>query len=97
MMILIKYTSHMEKWLKSLKDLNASAKIKVRIRRMQEGNFGDVKPVGEGISEMRVHCRAGYRIYFINQNNEVVILLCGGNKDTQQNDIQFAKKLAREV
>lgn len=61
----------MEKWLKSLKDLNAAIKIKVPIKRMQEGDFGDVKPVGgEGISEIRVHPGAGYRIYFVNQNNK---------------------------
>jgi putative addiction module killer protein len=84
----------MEKWLKSLKDLNAAAKIKIRIRRIQEGNFGDVKPVGEGVSEMRIHCGKGYRVYFTHRNNEVVILLCGGDKDTQPNDIKIAKKLA---
>lgn len=93
-MITVSYTSQMEKWLKSLKDKNAAAKIKVRIRRMQEGNFGDVKPVGNGVSEMRIHCGKGYRVYFINRNNEIVILLCGGDKDTQQEDIKVAKTLA---
>lgn len=93
-MITVSYTSQMEKWLKSLKDKKAAAKIKVRIRRMQEGNFGDVKSVGNGVSEMRIHCGKGYRVYFINRNNEIVILLCGGDKDTQQEDIKVAKTLA---
>nr|WP_238786376.1 type II toxin-antitoxin system RelE/ParE family toxin [Gilliamella sp. ESL0232] len=65
-MITVSYTQQMEKWLKSLKDKTAAAKIKVRIRRMQEGNFGDVKPVGSGVSEMRIHCGKGYRVYFVN-------------------------------
>lgn len=94
-MITVTYTSQMEKWLRSLKDLNAAAKIKVRLRRMQEGNFGDIKPVGNGISEFRIHCGKGYRIYFINRNNKIVVLLCGGDKDTQQTDIKTAKELAK--
>lgn len=95
-MITVSYTPQMEKWLKSLKDKTAAAKIKVRIRRMQEGNFGDVKPVGSGVSEMRIHSGKGYRVYFANRNNEIVILLCGGDKDTQQTDIKIAKELANK-
>ena len=95
-MITVSYTPQMEKWLKSLKDKTAAAKIKVRIRRMQEGNFGDVKPVGSGVSEMRIHCGKGYRVYFVNRNNEIVILLCGGDKDTQQTDIKIAKEIANK-
>jgi putative addiction module killer protein len=95
-MITVSYTPEMEKWLKSLKDKIAAAKIKVRIRRIQEGNFGDVKPVGGGVSEMRIHCGKGYRVYFVNRNNEIVILLCGGDKDTQQADIKIAKELANK-
>lgn len=95
-MITVSYTPLMEKWLKSLKDKTAAAKIKVRIRRMQEGNFGDVKPVGSGVSEMRIHCGKGYRVYLANRNNEIIILLCGGDKDTQQTDIKIAKELANK-
>lgn len=96
-MISIKYTLYMEKWLESLKDQRALARIVSRIERIRNGNFGDVKPVGSGVSKLRVHYGSGYRIYFVNRNNEVVILLCGGDKNSQQNDIQFAKTLAKEA
>lgn len=82
--------------MKSLKDKTAAAKINVRIRRMQEGNFGNVKPIGSSVSEMRIHCGKGYRDYFANRNNEIVILFCGGDKDTQQTDVKIAKELANK-
>ena len=88
-------TERFEKWFKSIKDLNTRAKIDVRIRRMELGNLGDIKPVGEGVSEARIHCGAGYRLYFYLQGDIVIILLCGGDKSTQQQDIEIAKELKK--
>ncbi|EEC7248252.1 TPA: type II toxin-antitoxin system RelE/ParE family toxin [Escherichia coli] len=95
-MIEMKQTPEFEKWLKSLKDKIAKAKILMRLERMEEGNFGDVEPVGDGLSELRIHQGKGYRIYFGNKNNQIVILLCGGDKSTQQLDIKKAKILAKK-
>ncbi len=88
-------TERFEKWFKSLKDINTRAKINVRIRRMELGNLGDIKPVGEGVSEARIHYGAGYRLYFYLQGDIVIILLCGGDKSTQQQDIEIAKELKK--
>ncbi|CDM88109.1 conserved protein of unknown function [Xenorhabdus bovienii] len=79
-MITIERTQDFEKWLKSLKDRIAKAKILIRVERMEEGNFGDVEPVGSGVSELRIHYGQGYRVYFANKNNEIILLLCGGDK-----------------
>jgi putative addiction module killer protein len=84
-------------WLRKLRDLQALARIQVRIRRLSLGNFGDAKPVGEGVSELRIDYGPGYRIYFHQSGNLLVILLIGGNKKTQQLDIAKAKKLAKEA
>ncbi len=84
-------------WLNALRDARAVAKIAARIRRIAEGNFGDVAPVGEGVSEFRVHYGPGYRVYFVRRGEVVVILLCGGDKSTQGRDIVAAKALAKEV
>ena len=83
------------KWLKKLRDDRALAKILERVKRLAEGNPGDVKPVGEGVSEMRVDYGPGYRVYFKDTGREIIILLCGGEKSTQQSDINEAKKIAR--
>ena len=88
-------TQRFEKWFKSLKDMYAKAKIEVMIRRMELGNLGDVKPVGDGISETRIHYGAGYRLYFYMQGEVMIILLCGGDKSTQQKDIEIAKELKK--
>ncbi|HHR6469832.1 TPA: type II toxin-antitoxin system RelE/ParE family toxin [Providencia alcalifaciens] len=95
-MIEIKQTDEVEKWLNSLKDKIAKAKILIRIERMAEGNFGDVKSIGNGLSELRIHQGKGYRVYFGNKNNQIVLLLCGGDKTTQQADINKAKELAEK-
>ncbi|WP_350306806.1 type II toxin-antitoxin system RelE/ParE family toxin [Photorhabdus viridis] len=95
-MIKVNRTPEVERWLKSLKDKTAKAKIIIRIDRMKEGNFGDAEPVGSGISELRIHQGKGYRVYFANRNNEIVLLLCGGDKNTQQQDIKKAKEIAKE-
>lgn len=84
-------------WLDGLKDLRARARVQVRIERLIGGNPGDVEPVGEGVSELRIHYGPGYRVYFKKQGDELVILLAGGVKGTQSSDIKTALRLAREL
>jgi putative addiction module killer protein len=83
-------------WMRRLKDREAKARILVRITRLSLGNPGDVKPVGGGVSEMRIDFGAGYRVYFMQMRAEIVVLLCGGDKTTQATDIARAKRLAAE-
>jgi putative addiction module killer protein len=83
--------------LKALRDLRARAKITQRIDRLELGNPGDVAPVGEGVSEMRINYGPGYRVYIKQRGAEFVVLLCGGDKSTQAADINLAKKLASEL
>ncbi|TYB11547.1 type II toxin-antitoxin system RelE/ParE family toxin [Aggregatibacter actinomycetemcomitans] len=97
MMIQIKTTFLFDEWLKKLKNLRAKAKINARIKRLQFGNFGDLKIVNDGIFEMRIDKGQGYRVYLKNQNGILVILLCGGDKSTQEKDIKKAKQLAQEM
>ncbi len=78
-------------WLSSLRDMRARVQVEVRLRRVSIGNFGDTKPVGEGVSELRVDVGAGYRVYYGKHGLTLVILLCGGDKATQQSDITLAK------
>jgi putative addiction module killer protein len=93
-MYLIEKTSDFHKWFRKLKDRKAKAKILVRIQRIEEkGNFGDCQPVGEGISELKIHYAAGYRIYFKEHDGCLVLLLIGGDKSTQSKDIEKAKLL----
>jgi putative addiction module killer protein len=96
-MIEVRQTSTFAKWLKSLSDENAKARIAIRIRRLSLGNPGDVKPVGKGVSEMRVDYGPGYRIYFVKKGNAIVILLTGGDKRSQKKDIEAAITLAEEL
>ena len=84
-------------WLTTLRDLRAFAKITDRIKRASNGNFGDVKSASGGISEMRIDYGPGYRVYFIQRANTLVVLLCGGDKRTQQSDIAEAKRLKAEI
>lgn len=93
----IKRTDEFSDWLSNLRDRRAKAKILARIDRLALGNPGDVAPVGGGVSEMRIHEGAGYRIYYIPQGEEIVVLLCGGDKGSQQRDIALAKKIASEL
>ena len=80
-----------------LRDTNARARILVRIRRLELGSPGDVKPVGEAVSELRIPYGPGYRLYFTRQGQEIVILLCGGDKSSQSRDIAMAKQMAKEI
>jgi putative addiction module killer protein len=89
-------TDTFDNWLEKLRDNTAKARINARLRRVQEGNLGDIKPVGEGVSEMRIHYGAGYRLYFVQRELEIIVLLAGGDKSTQTNDIKTALKLAKE-
>ena len=84
-------------WLDNLRDLRARTKILVRIERLISGNPGDVKPVGEGVSELRINYGPGYRVYYKQRGNELIILLAGGDKKTQAKDIQTAISLARDL
>ena len=96
-MIEIRKTETFAKWIDGLKDLRARARILVRIERLADGNPGDVKPVGEGVSEMRVDYGPGYRVYFKRIGQKVIILLAGGEKNTQSRDIKTALRLARNL
>jgi putative addiction module killer protein len=96
-MIEVRQTEVISKWLRKLRDLNAVARIQIRIRRLSLGNFGDVKPVGDGVSELRIDYGPGYRVYFAQIGSLLVLLLVGGDKTTQDADIAKAKKLAKEV
>ena len=78
-------------WLQSMRDKRAQAKVRVRLKRLEAGNFGDCYPVGEGVHELREHLGAGYRVYFGRHGQTVVILLCGGSKKSQPTDIESAK------
>lgn len=83
-------------WLENLKDLRGRTAIAIRINRARGGNLGDIAPVGGGISEMRIHKGPGYRVYFLQEDQRLILLLCGGDKSTQQKDITEAKKIADE-
>ena len=96
-MIAVRQTEVFAKWFKSLRDERAAAKIAQRIVRLQSGLLGDVKPVGAGVSELRIDYGPGYRVYFVNQGRTIVILLCGGDKGTQTADIRRAKALAADI
>ena len=93
----IQTTEAFDDWYDALRDRMAKASIQARIRRAELGNFGDCKPVGEGVSEMRIHTGAGYRVYFTQRGMELVILLAGGDKSTQPQDIKTALTLARQL
>jgi putative addiction module killer protein len=93
----IQTTDTFDAWFEALKDRQAMRRIQVRIDRAKAGNFGDVKPVAEGVSEMRIDFGPGYRVYFTQRGQEIVILLAGGNKSTQDKDIKTALDLAKQL
>ena len=90
-------TENYLKWFKKLRDNTAKYAIILRIERLKNGNFGDSKSVGEKVFELRIDTGKGYRVYFTNKDKEIIILLVGRNKSTQETDIQKAKELAKEV
>ncbi|MEK7990618.1 MAG: type II toxin-antitoxin system RelE/ParE family toxin [Thiotrichaceae bacterium] len=92
----IKSTEAFSKWLSKLKDMKGRIAVARRIERMQYGNFGDVKSVGTSISELRITTGPGYRIYFTQKEDKIIILLIGGDKSTQSKDIEKAKQLLKE-
>ena len=93
----IRKTETYARWLDGLRDIRARARVQVRIERLASGNPGDVRPVGEGVSEMRIDYGPGYRVYYTHHEREVVILLAGGDKRTQAADIKTALRLARNL
>ncbi|MDP2124241.1 MAG: type II toxin-antitoxin system RelE/ParE family toxin [Parvibaculum sp.] len=96
-MIEIRQTRVFADWLAGLRDAQARARILVRLDRMALGNPGDVKPVGEGVSELRIAYGPGYRVYFIQRGKALVILLCGGDKGGQSRDVATARAMARRL
>ncbi len=96
-MIQIQQTEAYAKWFSGLRDRVARARIDIRIRRLSLGNTGDAKPVGDGVSELRVDHGPGYRVYFIQRGEVVIVLLAGGDKSTQDKDIRTAKALAKDL
>jgi putative addiction module killer protein len=96
-MIEIRKTETFAKWLDEIQDIRARARILVRIERLSAGNPGDVKPVVEGVSELRIDYGPGYRVYYKKQGRKVIILLAGGDKHSQTKDIKTALRLARNL
>lgn len=96
-MFALKQTETFRKWRTRLKDERARALIASRLDRLAYGHAGDARPVGKGVSELRIDCGPGYRIYFQRKHDVVIVLLCGGDKSTQVKDIKTAQRLARET
>lgn len=93
----VRKTETFAKWIDGLRDIRARARVLSRIERLTQGNAGDVEPVGEGVSELRIHYGPGYRVYFKRQGNTLIVLLAGGDKKSQAKDIQRALQLARNL
>ena len=93
----ISKTQTFVQWLDELLDIQARARVLARIKRLEEGNAGAVKPVGEGVSEMRINYGPGYRVYFVRRGRQLIVLLAGGTKRTQSTDIRTALRLARNL
>jgi putative addiction module killer protein len=96
-MFVVEKTDVFLKWLRGLNDVRAIARIQIRIDRLSLGNVGDVKAVGEGISEMRIDYGPGYRVYFRKTGKTILLLLCGGDKNSQVADIKTAKRMAKDM
>jgi putative addiction module killer protein len=90
-------TDVFDDWFDNLRDKQGKANIQARLRRVEQGNLGDVRPVGEGVSELRFHFSPGYRIYLKEREIEIIVLLAGGDKDSQEKDIKTALELARQL
>ncbi len=96
-MVEIRKTTTFSKWIDGLRDIRARARVLARVERLAAGHAGDIKPVGEGVSEMRIDCGPGYRVYFKKRGRSLVILLAGGDKSSQRRDISTALHLARNL
>ena len=96
-MLEVRRTEVYARWLDGLRDVRARARVLVRVERLAVGNPGDVRPVGEGVSELRIDYGPGYRVYFKRQGRTVVVLLAGGDKRSQSDDIETALRLARNL
>lgn len=96
-MLEVRQTDEFARWFQKLKDRQARGRVLARIRRLQLGNPGDVGPVGEGVSELRIQFGPGYRVYFVQRRAALVVLLAGGDKRTQSRDVERAKELARRL
>jgi putative addiction module killer protein len=96
-MLIFEQTDEFANWLKALRDIQARAKISARLRIAQGGNLGDCQPVGEGVSEMRIHFGPGYRVYFTRTGDIVYLLLVGGDKSSQKRDIKHAIEMTRTL
>jgi putative addiction module killer protein len=96
-MIELKQTAHFRKWFSKLRDPKAVGAIVSRLDRLAYGHAGDVAPVGQGISELRIHYGPGYRVYFQRRGETIILLLCGGSKSTQDRDIKLSHQLAAEL
>ena len=97
-MYYIEKTVAFDKWLRKLKDLRAKAKILFRIQKIEsDGHFGDCEPVGDGVFELKINYAKGYRIYFNEKDGKIIILLIGGDKSTQQKDIEKAKDILNKI
>jgi len=97
-MYFIEKTVEFDKWLKKLKDLRVKAKILFRVQKIEnDEHFGDSKPVGDGIYELKINYAKGYRVYFKEKNRKIILLLIGGDKSTQQRDIEKAKEIWRKI
>ena len=96
-MVEIRKTAVFATWLDTLRDIHARARVQARIERLAMGNPGDIRPVGEGVSELRINYGPGYRVYFKQSGQTLIILLAGGDKGTQSKDIKTALRLARDI
>jgi putative addiction module killer protein len=96
-MIELRQSAAFAAWLRSLKDKPTRARIAARVQRLAFGHFGDVRPVGEGVSELRIHFGPGWRVYFVQRGPVLIVLLCGGDKGTQDRDIAQALRMARDI
>ncbi len=93
----VRQTERFAAWLDGLRDRRARLRIAARLLRLEAGLFGDVKPVGEGVSELRINYGPGYRVYFVQRGQILLIILCGGDKGSQDRDVAAAKLLAKEI
>lgn len=96
-MIEVRLTGLFHEWMIGLADGEGRSRIVARLRRFEIGNLGDVKPVGDGVSEARIHHGPGYRLYFVQRGKVLIVMLCGGDKSTQKSDIQAARSMARTI